>query len=203
MAERSSDQPHSGYERRPEAVPIDWQDLSDADLGHAFGEGTEAVLAEVFRRWGALVYTMAYQLLGNSGEAEEVTQLVFVGAWRSRDTFRPELGALVAWLLGQTRNRVADRHRSRAREVRAIKAAADEAAVRADSPTSEAVIDRLLLADRIAALPGLRAAVLRLAYFEGLTYVQISDRLDLPLGTVKSHARRALLQLRAELSGET
>ncbi|HEY5847866.1 MAG TPA: sigma-70 family RNA polymerase sigma factor [Microlunatus sp.] len=178
-----------------------WRELSDAEVALAYRDGVDGAVAEVFRRWGSPVYTLAYRLLGNPGEAEEVTQQVFVGAWRSRSSFKPEVGSLAGWLLGQTRNRVVDKYRMRSKEERAIKAAQD-LAFEAAPQSAENIIDRILLADVIKDLPEPRGTVLRLAFYEGFSYTQIADRLSLPVGTVKSHARRGLLQLRRMLEGQ-
>jgi RNA polymerase sigma factor (sigma-70 family) len=64
----------------------------------------------------------------------------------------------------------------------------------------EVVTDRLLLAEEIDKLPDPRRSILRLAFYDGYTHAEISDRLGLPIGTVKSHARRALLHLRQRLT---
>lgn len=174
--------------------------MSDSDLGVAFVAGTEGSLEECFRRWSALVTTVAWRLLGSAGEAEEVTQQVFVSAWRGRHTFSPELGSLPAWLLGNTRHRVVDRQRARAREVRLVRAAMADIAEGSEREAPEVVTDRLLLAEEIARLPDPRRSILRLAFYDGYTHAEISERLGLPIGTVKSHARRALLHLRRRLT---
>ncbi|WP_375424119.1 RNA polymerase sigma factor [uncultured Friedmanniella sp.] len=179
---------------------FDWAEMSDADLGLAFVAGTEGSLEECFRRWAPLVNTLAWRLLGNGSEAEEVTQQVFVSAWRGRRTFSPELGSLPAWLLGTTRHRVVDRQRTRAREVRLVRAALDDVAEGSLREAPETVTDRLLLAEEIARLPDPRRSILRLAFYDGYTHAEISERLGLPIGTVKSHARRALLLLRQRLT---
>ncbi|WP_375430674.1 RNA polymerase sigma factor [uncultured Friedmanniella sp.] len=178
---------------------FDWAAMSDADLGLAFVAGTEGSLEECFRRWAPLVNTFAWRLLGNASEAEEITQQVFVSAWRGRHTFAPELGSVPAWLLGNARHRVVDRQRSRAREVRLVRAALDDAAERGRHEAPEVVTDRLLLAHEIGLLPDPRRSILTLAFYDGYTHAEISERLGLPIGTVKSHARRALLHLRRRL----
>ena len=178
----------------------DWAAMDDADLGRAFLAGTEGSLEESYRRWGTLVNTVAWRLLGDQGEAEDVTQQVFVAAWRGRHTFDPERGSLASWLLGSARHRVVDKQRARGREIRLIKAAADDVVQQSREEAPEVVTDRLLLADEIARLPEPRRSILRLAFYDGYTHAEISERLGLPLGTVKSHARRALLHLRDRLS---
>lgn len=182
-------------------VPDDWAALTADELGVRFAAGADGSLAEGYRRWGTLVYTLARRLLGNTAEAEDVTQQVFVGAWRGRSAFRPELGLLPAWLLGHTRHRVADRQRGRVREAKIVRAAAEEVPPTGGSPSAEEIVDRLLLQHEIGLLSDPRGRILHLAFYEGHTYAQIADGLGLPVGTVKSHARRALLQLRGRMRG--
>jgi len=179
---------------------FDWTDMSDHDLARAFTAGADGSLEECYRRWAPLVNTLAWRLLNNSSEAEEVTQQVFVSAWRSRHTFDPDRGSIPAWLVGNARHRVLDRHRGHAREVRLVRAALDEASERDRQEAPEALTDRLLLADEISRLPDPRRSILTLAFYDGYTHAEISERLGLPIGTVKSHARRALLHLRQRLT---
>lgn len=187
--------PPSGAVEQP-----DWDQLSDAELGLAFAQGADGSLEESFRRWGTLVNTLAWRMLGDPGEAEEVTQQVFVAAWRGRHTFAPERGSLPAWLVGSTKHRVVDKQRARGREMRLVRAAAQEAVEKDREEVPEMETDRLLLAAEIARLPDPRRSILRLAFYDGYTHAEISEQLGIPLGTVKSHARRALLHLRERLT---
>lgn len=204
-ASRSGQAGAPGLEGRTseaDVVPIgvpDWPSASVDELGAGFAAGVDACLDECFRRWSPLVYTFAYRLLRSHGEAEDVTQQVFVGAWRSRSGYRSEAGTLPGWLLGHARHRVADRQRGRARDTRIVEAVAELAEPAVAQPASDTVIDRLLLSEQLASLPDPRGTVLRLAFFEDCTHAQIAQRLGLPLGTVKSHARRGLLELRERL----
>lgn len=184
---------------RVDAGLVDWSSASAGEVADGFAAGMEACLDECFRRWSPLVYTFAYRLLASHGEAEDVTQQVFVGAWRSRGSYRPEAGSLAGWLLGHARHRVADRQRGRARDSRILQAVAEATGPTDAGPTADAVVDRLLLSEQLASLPEPRGTVLRLAFYEDCTHAQIAERLDLPLGTVKSHARRGLLELRERL----
>jgi RNA polymerase sigma factor (sigma-70 family) len=172
--------------------------LSVADLAGGLAAGKEDILEEVYRRWSALVFTIALQRLGDRGDAEEVTQQVFVSAWRSRETLRPSDTALPGWLIGIAKHRIADRLAARDRD-RRIADAATTADPRADAPPADRVVERLLIADELDRIGDPRRTILRLAFYEDQTYEQISNRLDMPLGTVKSHVRRGLLHLRSRL----
>ncbi len=173
---------------------------SPADIAKGFAEGREESLADAFRHWSGLVFTLALRSLGDRADAEDVTQQVFVSAWRGRATFDPATGELGAWLTGITRHRIADRLAARSRDHRNAEAAAGLAQpATAPEQVDDDVVDRVLLADELAKLDDPRRTILRLAFYEDRTYPQIAEQLALPLGTVKSHVRRGLLQLRDRL----
>src|SRR4029450_4293926 len=88
----------------------------------AFPQGDEACLQEVFRRSAPLIYTIAYRALGSSTEGEEITQEVFVSAWRARANYQPEKGSVSGWRIGVARPRIADRQRPRGRDLRLAQA---------------------------------------------------------------------------------
>jgi RNA polymerase sigma-70 factor (ECF subfamily) len=159
--------------------------------------GDHSSLAEVFDRWSALVHTYALRALGNAGDAEEVTQQVFIAAWRSRHTLTPSPAALPAWLIGIARNKVADLRAERARDAR--RTAALEAVAEPATGDDADLVDRLVVRQAIAEVPDPRGAILRLAFWDDLTHAQISERTGLPLGTVKSHLRRGLLDVTRRL----
>jgi RNA polymerase sigma-70 factor (ECF subfamily) len=184
----------------PEAVDgdINWRTASEAQLKVGFVRGDEACLEEVFRRFAPLIYTIAYRGLQSSSDGEEITQEVFVSAWRGRASYQPDKGSLVGWLIAIARNKVADRLRARGREVRLVQAVANSD-VQVQSEGLSTLIDRLVLTEEIRQLPHPRGTILQLAFWEGRSYPQIAEQLDLPLGTVKSHIRRGLLHLRARL----
>ncbi|QIP84185.1 sigma-70 family RNA polymerase sigma factor [Streptomyces sp. Tu 2975] len=159
--------------------------------------GDEQVFAAIYRRWGAMVHTMATRTLGDAKEAEDVTQQVFLAAWRGRAGFRPERGPLGAWLVGITRRKVVDALAARTRRARIAGAAAAELpAVERWEANPEAVLDQVLVADELRRLPPAQREILALAFYGDLTQVQIAQRTGLPLGTVKSHARRGMHLLR-------
>ncbi len=185
--------------RRPRVVDVHTDELAHdtSDLAERLRDGSPDALAEAYDRWATLVHTLALRSLGSHHDAEDVTQQVFVAAWRSRHTIRPERGSVPGWLVGIARHRIADLHAQRARARRDAEAVAAESAPQThDPPADERLATRLLLADELDRLGEPRAGVIRLAFVDELTHEEISRRLDMPLGTVKSHVRRGLLQLR-------
>ena len=166
------------------------------ELVQAFLRGEEPALEEIYRRYSALVFTVALRSLGESTEAEDVTQKVFVAAWTGRKNYQPARASLPAWLLGITRNKVVDAHQARAKQRRIQNQLAANTAA---SPEPVDVAERLILADEIARLDEIPQRVLRLAFYEDLTHAQIAERMQLPPGTVKSHIRRSLIKMKRRL----
>lgn len=208
LGEHTDTGPPARIDRSPEgttrprdhrhAVITEPNDTEDEALQQAFRAGDERAFAEVYSRWASLVYTVALRSLGDVGEAEDVTQGVFVSAWRSREKFDPERSRLPGWLVGITRNKVADAHAARSR-ARALASQLEAVAEPDGSEDPGDIAERLLVADEIARLNPAAQSVMRLAFYDDLTHVQIAERLALPLGTVKSHIRRSLERLKDRL----
>ncbi|MBQ0885360.1 sigma-70 family RNA polymerase sigma factor [Streptomyces sp. RM72] len=177
----------------------------EEELARGLVGADEEAFAAIYRRWGSLVHTMATRSLGDTHEAEDVTQQVFVGAWRGRHGFRPERGALGAWLVGITRRRIVDALAARTRRLSLVESAARDAVpARLVQQAPDEVLDRVLLVEALARLPQAQREVLCMAFYEDLTQVQIAERTGVPLGTVKSHARRGLHRLRTAVDrGDT
>ena len=166
-------------------------------------EGDETALEAVYDRWSALVHTYALRALQDVHDAEEVTQQVFISAWRSRHTLTPSPVALPAWLIGIARHKVADVRAARARDAdRVAAAAAVPGALEAETPAADAEIaDRLVVRQAVEELPDPRRTILFLAFWEQRSHAEIAETVGLPLGTVKSHVRRGLVKLHQQLEG--
>lgn len=183
---------------------LDW-DTSNEDpltLESRFCSGDENALREVYDEYGSLVYSICLRSVDRAA-ASDITQEVFIAAWKKRDRFDPNRGALSAWLSGITRNKVIDHFRSTGREQRRVERI--QSTPQPVEPTEkqlEEVTLRMLLVDAIDELPERARNVISMAFFDELTHVEIAERTGLPLGTVKSDIRRSLNRLRHGL-GET
>jgi RNA polymerase sigma-70 factor (ECF subfamily) len=167
-------------------------------LDHGFGRG-EVSLREVYDAHSSLVYSMCRRTLGEEA-AKDATQDVFVSAWRKREQFDPSRGALGAWLVGITKRRIVDQLRSEGRH-------ADRRADQLDddrSPSSgqepERVVDRMFAAHLLQTLPSRTRQVVELVYVHDLTHREVAERMGLPIGTVKSDARRGIMKIRDDMS---
>ena len=168
----------------------------DDELAEHFRAGDEHALRIAYDRYGRAVFHMAVRLLPNRADAEDVTQATFVAAWQGRQTFDPDRGSLLSWLLGIARRKAVDRIRTAVREGRITETirALPEPAAPAETP--ERIVDRLVVADELARLPADQRRMLELAFYDDLTHQQIAQVTGVPLGTVKSHIRRGMASLK-------
>jgi RNA polymerase sigma-70 factor (ECF subfamily) len=174
---------------------------ADADLEMAWRLGADDSLRLAWDRFGSLVFTYCARALSDRDAAADCTQETFVSAWRSRDRFDPERGTLASWLLGIARFRILDAYRSARRVPTPSGDEAMAEPVGSDHSSAEQLADQLLVADALDTLSPRARAVVELAFYSELSQTEIAERLGLPLGTVKSDMRRALLRLRAHLEG--
>jgi RNA polymerase sigma-70 factor, ECF subfamily len=160
-------------------------------------------LAELYDRYASRLNGLACRVLGDTGEAEEVLQEVFLYVWRAASTFDALRGSVLAWLLVATRSRAIDRLRSRRSGGRARLRPLEEAPEPASPDDLEAGAAgrewEARCREAIGELPVDQRTVLELAYFEGLTQEEIAARTKTPLGTVKTRARLGLMKLRERI----
>lgn len=181
-------------------IGIVLRDATDADVGAAFRAGREDALAVAYQRWSRLVHATALRATGNAEDAADITQAVFVNAWRGHGTFRPEAGSLPGWLMTITRRRIADHWEARSREARTRAAVeAVEPAIDYAPPEVDQIAVQMVVADELDRLGDPARRILRMAFYDDLTHSQIADQLQMPIGTVKSHIRRSLDRLRARM----
>ena len=186
-------------ETRPETPNFPVPDAAEQRLAQSFATSDAWTLREVYDRYGTQVYRVALSCLRNTSDAEEITQTVFVDAWRARDSFDASKGSLGGWLMTITKRRCIDRVRANDRGRRDVAAVAAGLSSNQEVAGADRVVDQIVVADQLARLPQTQRAVLELAFYDDLSHSQISSLTGLPLGTVKSHLRRGLDQLRRRL----
>jgi RNA polymerase sigma-70 factor (ECF subfamily) len=171
----------------------------DWTLMHRVAAGEEEAVAELYDRFGGLVFKVARQLLPDQAEAEDAVQEVFVRLWKTADRYDPRRARLVTWVMLITRRHLIDRMRRNAVRPSATPLeqsapAASKTAAPDRRPQAEEGAARLMA--RIQDLPELQREVIERAYLKGYTLREISEQLDAPLGTIKSALSRGLTRLR-------
>lgn len=180
----------------------------------------EAALAALYDRYGGLVYTLALRIVGDHHLAEEVLQDTFLRCWRAVERYDPVRGRAAAWLMGVARNRSIDllrSHQHQARlheretltplegEVESVAlhasvsgplAAASELGRAIQEDGTDVVLVRHVVHNALQQLPSAQRQAIELAYYAGLTQTEIAQRLDAPLGTIKTRIRDGLARLR-------
>lgn len=145
---------------------------------------------------GALIHTLCARAHPTGGA--DLTQEVFLAAWKARDRFDPNRGPLAAWLVGIAKNKIIDAYRKQGRtvdEVRDPDGTGVERVADGANPV-EQLADRLIVTEALGSLPDRPRQMLELAFYEGLTHEQIAEHTSVPLGTVKSDIRRGLARMR-------
>jgi RNA polymerase sigma-70 factor (ECF subfamily) len=174
---------------------------ADIDAIRRAASGDADALAALYDRHSRIIYSLAFRIIGDTSDAEEVVQDVFAQVWRQAARYDTSRGAVIAWMLMMTRSRAIDRIRSR----RGLPPVAPDSWKGLAEMVDPAQGPELttLTADQIGrvrealnALPLTQRLAIQLAFYEGLTHVEIAERLEEPLGTVKTRIRLGLLKLR-------
>jgi len=166
--------------------------------------GDQTAFAELYDRHARLVYSLALRILQDGADAEDIVQEVFAQVGAQADRYDASRGAVAAWMLTLTRSRAIDKLRAKrarpeaATEANAAESVIDSAAAQDLELLSAEQVTRLQRA--LKELPDAQRTALELAYYEGLTHVEVAARLSEPLGTVKTRIRQAVMKLREALA---
>jgi RNA polymerase sigma-70 factor (ECF subfamily) len=178
----------------------------EAELMNRVAARDQQAFAELTEKYSALIFSTAFKVLNHYEDTEDIMNEVLATIWKKADTYHPKKGSLVTWICTTTRNRAIDRVRSVQR--RCALYDRFEEKVEGDAPEysltgREALYlsdARTILQSAVVALSPEQREVIELAYFEGLTQKQISERIDSPLGTVKARIRRGVERLRVSIN---
>jgi len=182
--------------------------LADRDLVAGAAGGDERAMAGLYDRYGQVLYAVAYRIVGERADAEEVVLEAFAQAWRDAPRFDAARGSVAGWLTMIARSRALDLVRARSRRDRITAAAAS---ARPDAPLAmgevrpdpSAGMDhserRREVRQALEALSAPQRQAIELAYYEGLSQSEIAERLQEPLGTIKTRIRLGMQKLRDAL----
>ena len=173
--------------------------LADEDLISLVEAADAEAFATLYDRHSRAAFSLAYRMMGERQASEDLTQDAFLKVWRGASSYRADRGSVRTWILSIVHNRGIDQIRSQASRRRTqdkVEASAPR------SQPSEAFAEawrnsqRDQVREALNTLPSEQLKILELAYFSGYTHVEISDLLDLPLGTVKGRMRLGLKKIR-------
>lgn len=178
----------------------------EVELMAQVADGDERALEDIYNRYAGMLKALILRVVKDYGEAEEILQEVFIQAWRQADRYNSRRASVSTWLALIARSRSIDRVRTRKVVARTVANAQQEKGDEHQSP--EGVADvlnqerREKLAEALEGLPVEQRTVLELAFYKGLTQREISEREDIPLGTVKTRTLLAMNKLRKALADD-
>jgi len=180
-------------------------DADRAVLGRV-ADGELRALDELYERYKTMAYSIAYRITNDATLAEDVVQDAFLGAWRNAARYIEGRGSVKTWLLSIVHHRAIDAVRRRRPTTELPeREAVPPPELRLPDVWAEvaAKMDAETVRDALGALSDVQREAIELAYFGGLTQLEIADRTGTPLGTVKSRMRLGLLAMRRTLGGES
>jgi RNA polymerase sigma-70 factor (ECF subfamily) len=177
--------------------------ITDAELLRQIADGDEEALSSLYDRYKSILFSLILRILHSQPEAEDILQDVFIQVWNKAGDFDEARGRPFTWLATLSRSRAIDRLRQLGSRERTATEATREAPDVVVDAEDDAIRSEQseVVRNALAALPEEQRRTLLLAYFEGLTQTEIADKLNTPLGTVKTRMRSGMMKLR-ELLGE-
>ncbi len=171
---------------------------TDEALVLRLARGDVGALEELYSRYARPVFSLALRILGDTADAEEATQDVFERVWRHAPSFDAERGRFGTWLMSMTYHVAVDRVRKRNRRPQSVDAAVGERLqalpdARQDvSETTLRNLDAQTVRTALRSLPEPQKQAIELAFFGGMSHLEIAAALGDPLGTVKARIRRGM-----------
>lgn len=171
---------------------------TETELFQALQAGDLSALGAIYDRYGEAVYRLALRILGDPNEAEDLTQEIFLAFWRSAK-YDPNRGKMIVYLLTMTRSRAINRLQQKSSQQRLLQRCQRSTPTHAENNLMEnASLGEMsqLINKALEEIPETQQQVLKMAYYDGLSQSEITEKLNIPLGTVKTRTRQGLLKLR-------
>lgn len=174
----------------------------DGRLAASLRERDPVALREVHDRFGTITFGFLLKLTGDRGTAEDVQQQVFLEVWRRADSFDPQRGSLLTWVMTIARSRAIDQLRRRIPEPTDPETVASKVETSGDDEEIDALVEQWRMRGLLDRLPATESDLLRLRFYSGLTQTEIAARESIPLGTVKTRMFNGLRRLRTMIEEE-
>jgi RNA polymerase sigma-70 factor (ECF subfamily) len=176
------------------------------DLLARVAKGNQEAFEQLYEQSSALLYALVMRIVGNQDEAAELLQEVYLEAWRKASNYDVARGTPMAWLVTLARSRALDRIRALGSRGKGVTASLDDTpaaglvATNSDALEMRAATERqALVGTAIKSLPLVQRQAIELAFYDGLTHMEIAERLQTPLGTIKTRIRLGMEKLRDSL----
>jgi len=177
-------------------ILIPAETYNEQELINALKERSSKAYGYLYDNYSGALYTIVLQIVKNNEIAGDVLQDVFVNIWRKIETYDPSKGRLFTWMLNIARNASIDMLRSKSFQNSKKNQALSENVNNISSQTTQINIDNIGLKKILGKLRPEYRVLIELAYFKGYTHEEIAEIEEIPLGTVKTRIRNALLQLK-------
>ena len=173
----------------------------DQELIELVTRGDKSAFKEIYSRFSQVTYNLALRMLRDKEDAEEVVQEIFLQIWNKANSYDPQRGAVSTWVLNIARSRAIDKLRSVGYRNKNIEI--DEEKVNSDIDLSSNIEDRdeskNVIKQALESLPEKQRNAIELVYFEGLTHVEAAEKLNEPVGTIKTRIRLGVMKLKDKI----
>jgi RNA polymerase sigma-70 factor, ECF subfamily len=177
----------------------------ESQLLERIAASDESALSELYDLYSRIIYSLIIRIVKSREEAEDLLQLIFVKIWYKAGSFDKNKGSVYSWVVTMARNNAIDRIRSKQFKNINVNSVQIETIDNCKSETSN--LDTVIMNERadivnkaLKQIPQEQSAIIELAYFGGMTQSEIAQKLSIPIGTIKSRTRQALIKLEKILS---
>jgi RNA polymerase sigma factor (sigma-70 family) len=171
---------------------------SEDELISLLKSGSQQAFSYLYDHYSRAIYGIIYNIVGEEKEAEDVLQLFFLKVWKSISSYEKEKGRLFTWMLNIARNSAIDFTRSKKANMEQSIRSIEKNVFEINKKHQETMpVDHIGLKKLVDNLKAEHREIINMAYYEGYTQEEIARRLNMPLGTVKTKVRQALMQLRS------
>jgi len=173
----------------------------DQQLIEQVKNGDNTAFKEIYSRFSQVVYNLALRMLRDKEDAEEVVQEIFLQLWNKAYTYDSERGAVSTWIINIARSRSIDKLRTLGYRERNTEIGEEK--VNSNSDLSRIIEDREesknVIRQALDSLPYKQRTAIELVYFEGLTHLEAAEKLDEPVGTIKTRIRLGVMKLKDKI----